>query len=133
MNKQLKLIAAALAFTFLSACASAPTQRQIATADYGRPMSPSECLGLAERAVADQLKDPESAQFINEAPCHPGYSDNVPILGRSAQFGYRQDGEVNAKNAFGGYVGFRPYHVLMRNGVVVVSCITDQNGICIPI
>jgi len=34
-------------------------------------------------------------------------------------------------NSFGGYVGFRPYHVLMRNGVVVVSCITDANGLCL--
>lgn len=127
------LVAAATIVTaaVLGGCASAPTQLQIAAADYGRPMSQSECLGLAEQAVANQLKDPGSAEFRNEIPCHTGYSNNVPLLGRSAQFGYIQDGEVNGKNSFGGYVGFRPYHVLMRNGAVVVSCITDANGLCL--
>lgn len=115
----------------LTGCASAPSQRQMATADYGRPMTQSECLSVAEQAIASQLKDPSSAQFRNETPCHTGYSKNVPLLGRSAQFGYLQDGEVNGKNSFGGYVGFRPYHVLVRNGVAVVSCITDSNGLCI--
>lgn len=127
---RIKLAATALGLLCLGGCASAPTQQQIAAADYGRPMTQSECLSIAEQAIADQLKDPSSAQFRNEAPCHTGYSNNVPLLGRSAQFGYIQDGEVNGKNGFGGYVGFRPYHVLMRNGVVVVSCITDANGIC---
>lgn len=115
----------------LGGCASAPTQQQIAAADYGRPMTQSECLSTAEQAIANKLKDPSSAQFRGEPPCHPGYSNNVPLLGRSAQFGYIQDGEVNGKNGFGGYVGFRPYHVLMRDGAVVVSCISDENGICI--
>lgn len=94
-------------------------------------MTPSECLQIAESAIADQLKDPGSAEFRNEDPCHKGFSNNVPLLGRSAKFGYIQNGEVNGKNSFGGYVGFRQYHVLMRNGVVVASCITDSNGICI--
>jgi len=124
------IVAAVLALT-LSGCASAPSQRQIANADYGRPMTQSECLSIAESAIASQLKDPSSAQFRYEVPCHTGYSNNVPLLGRRAQFGYIQDGEVNGKNSFGGYVGFRPYHVLMRDGVVVVSCITDANGLCI--
>jgi hypothetical protein len=115
----------------IGGCASAPTQQQQQSADYGRPMTPSECLGIAQTAIADQLKDPSSAQFRSEAPCHKGYSNNVPLLGKSAQFGYIQNGEVNGKNSFGGYVGFRPYHVLMRNGAVVASCITDANGLCL--
>lgn len=115
----------------IAGCASAPSREQIGSADYGNPMSPSDCLRVAQQAIASQLKDPSSAQFRNEIPCHTGYSNNVPLLGKSAQFGYIQDGEVNGKNSFGGYVGFRPYHALMRNGSTVVSCITDANGLCL--
>ncbi len=131
MRNKFRLIAVGALAAALGGCASAPSMQQIAAADYGQPMTPSECLGIARQAIADQLKDPSSAQFRNETPCHTGYSNNVPLLGRSAQFGYIQNGDVNAKNAFGGYVGFRPYHVLIRNGIVVASCITDANGICI--
>ena len=127
-----KVGAACVAVLFLAGCASAPTQQEIAGADYGSPMTPSECLSMAQQAIASRLKDPGSAEFQNEAPCHQGWVSSVPILGMKAAFGYVQRGEVNGKNSFGGYVGFRPFLVLMKNGEVVRSCITDENGICMP-
>lgn len=125
-------IAITLGALIIAGCASAPTKQQLADADYGAPMSPSECKALAERVTANQLKDPSSAQFSNESPCFAGWMSSVPILGIKAAFGYLQKGEVNGKNSFGGYVGFRPYMVLMRNGEVVRSCITNSDGICMP-
>lgn len=50
-------------------------------------------LDAAHTAVKGQLKDPGSAQFQN---------DRVLDSGRVC-------GEVNAKNAMGGYTGFKPY------------------------
>jgi hypothetical protein len=52
----------------------------------------------AESAVADKLKDPESAQFRNVEPC----PDN-PIW---------YTGEVNGKNSFGAYAGFERFYSL---------------------
>lgn len=49
----------------------------------------------AEKAVTGKLRDPSSAQFRNAR-----IVDDQVICG-----------EVNAKNAFGGYVGFEPYAV----------------------
>jgi hypothetical protein len=126
------IIAALAAAGLLAGCASAPTQQEISHADYGQPMTQQQCLSISEAAIANQLKDPSSAQFRDEVPCHTGWVSSVPLLGMKAAFGYVQSGEVNGKNSFGGYVGFRPYLVLMKNGYVVRSCITDQNGICIP-
>ena len=130
-NRKLVFSASALAI-LLTGCASAPTQQQVATADYGMPMSQDECMSIAEQSIASQLKDPSSAQFRNQQPCHTGWVRSVPILGMKAAFGYVQKGDVNGKNSYGGYVGFRPYLVLMKNGAVVRSCITDADGICIP-
>jgi hypothetical protein len=116
----------------LAGCASAPNQQETANADYGRAMSPAECKTLAEQTISSKLKDPSSAQFRNEQPCFKGWMSSVPVLGIKAAFGYLQKGEVNGKNSFGGYVGFRPYMVLMKDGLVVRSCITDADGICLP-
>ncbi|MEN3113094.1 hypothetical protein ACFONG_16005 [Uliginosibacterium paludis] len=126
------IVTALVAAALLVGCASAPTQEEISRADYGQPMSQQECLSISEAAIANQLKDPSSAQFRNEPPCYTGWVSSVPLMGLRAAFGYVQRGEVNGKNSFGGYVGFRPYLVLIKNGVVVRSCITDPNGVCIP-
>lgn len=61
----------------------------------------------AEKRVASELRDPSSAQFRNVRVV-----DQVD--GSQAVCG-----EVNAKNAYGGYVGFEPFvHVL---GVVHIG------------
>jgi hypothetical protein len=113
-------------------CASAPSQEQMQNANYGRDLSSVECTEVAERVVADTLKDPGAAQFRN-MPCSKGYWKSVPIMGMGVEFGWIQKGEVNGKNSFGGYVGFRPYQVLIRDGVAIRYCVSDQNGVCIPV
>lgn len=60
----------------------------------------------AREAVAEKLNDPGSAQFRNE---------------RSEKGGW-VCGEVNGKNAFGGYIGFKRYTVTwMPDGSNVVA------------
>ncbi|TDJ77243.1 hypothetical protein E2H86_08660 [Pseudomonas putida] len=60
----------------------------------------------AREAVAEKLNDPGSAQFRNE---------------RSVKGGW-VCGEVNGKNAFGGYIGFKRYTVTwMPDGSNVVA------------
>ena len=49
---------------------------------------------MAKSAVSNQLKDPSSAQFRNLVEVSPGVVC----------------GEVNAKNSFGGYAGFKRFH-----------------------
>lgn len=116
----------------LAGCASAPTAEQLAKADYGRNMAAGECVAIAEQVVGARLRDPNSAQY-RHSPCSQGYWTSVPLRGMGVAFGWFQEGQFNAKNAFGGYVGFRPYQVLIRDGAVVRYCISDDSGICMPI
>ncbi|WP_386339423.1 hypothetical protein O4D10_19510 [Xanthomonas citri pv. citri] len=51
----------------------------------------------AERAVRRELKDPDSAQFKD---VRANYTE---------EFGVVACGRVNAKNEFGGYIGFRRF------------------------
>ncbi len=132
----MKLIVFASAGMFMAAfftgCASAPTQEERASADYGNDMTQEQCIAITEKVISDTLKDPGSAQFRHNS-CTKGYWSSVPIAGKPKLFGWFQSGQVNGKNAFGGYVGFRPYQVLMRNGVPVRWCVSEQNGMCYPI
>lgn len=121
----------ALAAAFLAGCASGPTQEQMTNANYGRDISTQECTSLAERFIANTLRDPAAAQFRN-AGCSKGHWGSAPILGMGVEFGWLQTGEVNGKNSYGGYVGFRPYQLLIRDGVVIRYCISDKDGVCIP-
>lgn len=58
------------------------------------------CGSQAKQAIADKMRDPDSAQFRDVKQC--------PSDGEVWQ------GEVNGKNAFGAYVGFKPF---MSDGV----------------
>jgi hypothetical protein len=60
-----------------------------------RPVTADE-LAAVRHAVADRLKDPDSAQIRNVMVSPDG--ENLTVCG-----------EVNAKNAYGGYVGFRKF------------------------
>lgn len=126
------LVLAWVTVMLVPGCASTPTADEVKTANYGRDMSAQECLALAERAIGNGLKDPGSAQFRHTGACFKGYWDSVPILNMKAAFGWLQVGEVNGKNAYGGYVGFRQYQALIRDGVVIRYCIADKDGFCIP-
>lgn len=116
----------------LSGCASLPTSAELAAADYGRDMSPDECIAVIEPALASTLKDPGSAQFKHVA-CYKGAMNSVPIMGLPVAYGWLQQGQLNAKNSYGGYVGFRNYMALLRNGAVVRYCVAEPNGTCMPV
>ena len=123
---------AVLGVMVLAGCASVPSMEQQAAADYGRVMSADECVSVTEQTISRLLKDPGSAQY-RHSPCIRGYWSSVPILGMRAAFGYFQQGEINAKNSFGGYVGFRQYQILMKNGLPIRYCIADDNGLCVAV
>jgi hypothetical protein len=53
----------------------------------------------ARKLISAQLKDPSSAQYRNEWSKDGGWVC----------------GEVNAKNSFGGYIGFRHYTVIWQD------------------
>jgi len=130
LNKKLTLLILTITLT---SCASGPSQEQLANADYGRAMTATECISIAEQVVASGLRDPSSAQFNHGAACYQGWVSSSPILGLPVGFGWLQRGQVNGRNAYGGYVGFTPYLVLIKNGRAERYCITDSDGLCMPI
>jgi hypothetical protein len=79
-----------------------PIERRLAAVRHAagatRPAESSKLVTTAEHLVRAQLKDPGSAQFRNVTATHPD-SVSLPVI----------CGEVNARNGYGGYVGFVPF------------------------
>jgi hypothetical protein len=59
------------------------------------------------------LFDPFSAQYQLKSPVK-GWKSNRDGI----SYGWLVEGLVNAKNRMGGYVGYKPFSVLIRNGEV---------------
>lgn len=66
----------------------------------------------AQDAVRQMLKDPESARFRSVAS-----TAHVTPRGEKVYV----CGEVNAKNSFGGYVGFRHFYAIVSSDGVVAD------------
>lgn len=70
----------------------------------------------AESVVKEGLKDPESARFQGE------------YLARDRSGDLELCGEVDAKNSFGGYVGFRRFVVSIVGGEAIAPALMDPVG-----
>lgn len=90
-KKQSALLVAGLVCVCLAACGKSEAQRQRESA--------ATLTSLGEKYVKEKILEPSSAQFRNQfigkkgAPC----------------------GEVNAKDAFGAYIGFQRYISVARD------------------
>jgi hypothetical protein len=120
-----------LSTAMLAACASGPNSAELAAADYGRVIFPSECVEIAEKKIKPMMKDPYSAMFAHQE-CYKGFAKRVPVLGLPLHFGYIQNGTVNAKNSFGAYAGASIYQTVIKNGEVLRYCVASgRQGLCI--
>ncbi len=113
------LILLAIISILLVACAPMPaiTQQQLATADYGAPVTQAEAESLAKEWLSGYLKDPYSAVETWQ-PAAKGIVTTSLLDGHRELPGYIMDGSVNAKNSYGGYVGARAFRFLIRDGRV---------------
>ncbi|MFD1795324.1 hypothetical protein FQV27_08715 [Paracoccus aurantiacus] len=66
--------------------------------------------GLIQSTIIDGMKDPASAQLRNLVAYDLSDGQGRAICG-----------EVNGKNAFGGYVGFQPFFMRVKDGRLVSS------------
>ena len=99
------------------ACASvqAPTDAQYAAADFGS--FPSSYESIVRGYYASTLKDPDSAIFKTfSQPKQYWLGNRANPVGL---YGYLVCATVNAKNSYGGYVGYKTDGFLIRNNLIV--------------
>jgi len=90
-----------------------------ASFDCGREPTQSEIEAAVSQRMVEYLKDPGSAQYqVQEAP-RKGWMKVDPKIGADAEFGWDVTVLINAKNSYGGYIGFQKFRFLIRDGAVV--------------
>ncbi|NIZ14724.1 hypothetical protein [Phaeobacter sp. HF9A] len=75
---------------------------------------------LAKKLVSEKLRDPEATRFKPEYNAYKTSSGDFIVCGT-----------LNGKNAMGGYVGYKPFYVRIRNGQVesfLLPSETDEYG-----
>ena len=114
----------------LSACASLepPSAEELEQADYGIEISQDQAQRIVQSYLNKYLKDPRFAQY-EWGHFHKAWIRRAIINGGGKVFGYRLDVNINAKNSFGGYTGFKQYMFMLYNGgIKVVYAERDLNG-----
>lgn len=103
----------------LSGCAiKKPTPAELEMADYGDSISRVQAKRLIKSYNEDYLKDPYSAKY-RFGRLYKGY---LFTLFDGRKFGYVIDIDMNAKNSYGAYVGYKRWRYLLRNKAVVLRC-----------
>ena len=62
----------------------------------------------AKRLAADKMRDPEATRFKSEYKAYRSSAGDTIVCGT-----------MNGKNAMGGYVGYKPFWIRIRNGNAV--------------
>lgn len=118
----MRLLLACIAATLASGCVSShgPLRAdgtEVTQADAGD--RPGDVKALIQAHLRTALKDPASAQ-VEEIVGPAFLSVKASFLGPEA-YGWATCFRVNAKNSYGGYVGFHPMVILWRDGSLIRS------------
>lgn len=120
---------ALLVSTLLAGCASAPMHadgRLVTLADAG-PV-PEDQAAIVLGVLKEALRDPESAKVeIDRAPRRVIVSK---LLERKGGAAWELCPLVNAKNAYGGYTGYKRVHILWNERVVDYSVGDFGDEVC---
>ncbi len=118
----------ALALLVISGCAGGPpTQEELTKADYGTPISQEDAQSQALEFLKRVLKDPDSAK-IDWSPVSSGWWREAPIDGGGLKFGYILNANINGKNSYGAYIGYKPYRFMFFNGTLTSAYAEQELG-----
>lgn len=114
-----RIIAVMFTSIMLSGCVtSAPSQEVLAKADYGSSITQQDAENIAKNFLKTHLKDPDSAN-IEWGSIEKGWLRESRIAGFQLRFGHILRANINAKNSYGGYNGYKPYQFLFKNGKII--------------
>lgn len=116
---QRRSLAALFAVAVLGGCAANFQQIDPATVDWGPRPTAAHVEAAVRRHFDNVLKDGESARFQISTPYKAYANGGLAYGGGVTWTGYAVKVQVNAKNSYGAYTGFKPYQVLFtRDGFI---------------
>lgn len=118
MNRPTCLISLACVIAILTGCATAPTgpTGQLQTLADAGP-APADPQKVIAEVLRTRLKDPDSARVqLTKPPRAVVFAKTAATNGGA---GWELCPEVNARNGYGAYTGYKRMFILWRNGHVV--------------
>lgn len=119
----MKKLSSAVAAFLLAGCLSAPTQKELADADYG-PF-PERYQASIKDYMERVLKDPDSAKYdfykIPVKAWHRGVGANL--------YGWATCVDINSKNSYGGYTGRQRSYFFIQENVVMDARHSDGSQV----
>jgi len=103
-------------FLFLSFGCSSSLEKPSGNTDFGQ--RPSNFEQAVKEYFYPKLKDGESARYIFSEPIKAYRNDGALFGGEISWSGWLVDVQINSKNGFGGYTGFKKYIVIFENGYI---------------
>lgn len=80
------------------------------------PVESTALFNQTKMLVAERMRDPEATRFKSEYAAY-----------KTQQGDYVVCGTLNAKNAMGGYVGYKPFYARLRNNQLESFIIPSEN------
>lgn len=114
-TNQLMSLLLIAAFVIGSGCTAVPrpSPQELAATEFGPAPSPEQIESEVKSYFQFRLRDPLSAQYQFGKP----EKYFIRKRGEQAIYGaWRVYGNINAKNAYGAYIGFEQFGFLFRNG-----------------
>lgn len=96
-------------------CVHSPSMQEIQNADYGT--YPDKYQDITKEYITQAMYDPDSAMFTNWREPKKDYVSDI----NGSVFGYKVCVSVNGKNRLGGYAGYQPYYIFIRNNRVLIA------------
>ncbi|MBJ6724396.1 hypothetical protein [Geomesophilobacter sediminis] len=121
-----RLLSVIIACLLLSACAV--SREAMMKADYGPQPSKEEAMQKVKQYLSLVLIDPDSLKLACSDDIRKGWLRDDP-LGGTPNFGWLIYCNVNAKNRFGGYTGYKNYFFAINKFSVVSRDVTDTTNI----
>jgi hypothetical protein len=108
------IIAAACAIPFRGG----PNKEEMDAADFG--LAPTDYEVAIKKWMKDNLRDPLSAQIDEIGQPEKSWWGQLGGLAaaRDIRYGWVVMAKINAKNAYGGYIGFKKYWFYFRDGEI---------------
>lgn len=112
----------------LAGCATMPSQKEVATLDYGAPVTVDYEKAI-KQYFSTVLVDPYSAVYeFGTPPFRTYWFKDIPLAGGKMYVGYLVPVTINAKNRMGGYAGRENYGVIFRNNEIIRVITLDHRG-----
>lgn len=109
----------------------APTLNELNVADYGE--YPSNYEKIIKDYLHGRLTDPDSIKGLEISEPKPGWTQfHCDYFSDHPKFGYISWVTFNAKNRMGGYVGYKKYLMVIKNGNIIFfrdELGTDRQGV----